>query len=206
VALSIFFADFSLTASPTLNTVTAGQSTSYKITVIPYNSFNYVVLLSCGTVVPQNTTCAWSPPGVTLNGTTPATATVTVTTTTQNALLGPPPRPGPMLWFLAKLRLRIGVLWAVALLLITAAILDRRRRRGIATHWLSLSLRISAIGAVLFVMTTGMSCNNSTYGPNITPANLGTPTGNYIINITGTLGNNNSVTRIASVNLSVGPG
>ena len=150
VALTIFFADFSLSASPTLNTVTAGQSASYTVTVTPYNSFNYVVLLSCAASLPQQVTCSWGPSAVTLSGTKTATA--------------------------------------------------------IGRGWLPLSLRLAGLGAVLCVITAGIGCNNYTYGPNITQSNTGTPTGNYTISIIGILGNNNSVSRTTTVNLSVGPG
>jgi hypothetical protein len=94
----------------------------------------------------------------------------------------------------------------VALSLIAAGILDRRRRPGIGAQWLSLSLRLAGLGAVLFVIAAGIGCNNTTYGPNITQSSTGTPTGTYTISIRGILGNNNSVSRGTTINLSVGPG
>ncbi|MCL5670588.1 MAG: SBBP repeat-containing protein, partial [Acidobacteria bacterium] len=74
VALTIFFADFSLSKtppSPPLRTITAGDSTTYTITVTPSNGFNQVVLLGCKNLpqgsdaTPQklDTTCTFSPPG-----------------------------------------------------------------------------------------------------------------------------------------------
>ena len=147
------------------------------------------------------------PSAVTLSGTKTATATVTLNTTTQKAHSGPPPpRAGPIVWLLSKARPNMGALWLVALSLIAAGMLDRQRRTRIGRGWLPLSLRLAGLGAVLCVITAGIGCNNYTYGPNITQSNTGTPTGNYTISIIGILGNNNSVSRTTTVNLSVGPG
>ncbi len=83
VTISIFFADFSLAATPSGTTVTAGNSAIYTITVTPTNGFNQTVLLSCGGV-PQDTYCYWTPPALTLagNGST-ASSTLTIQTTNQ---------------------------------------------------------------------------------------------------------------------------
>ena len=47
VSLTIFFADYSLAATPSGTTVTAGNNATYTITVTPTNGFNQTVLLSC---------------------------------------------------------------------------------------------------------------------------------------------------------------
>jgi hypothetical protein len=59
---------------------------------------------------------------------------------------------------------------------------------------------------MLAVVAFGFGCGSTTTGLKITPASSGTPSGNYTIVITGTLGNDNSVSRTTTVNLSVGSG
>jgi hypothetical protein len=204
VALTIFFTDFSLSVSPPLNTVTAGKSVSYTVTVTPYNKFNGVVLLSCANV-PQAATCTWSPSALQLNG-TPLTATLTVNTTTQQQTRSGPAPPGGMtLRPLSGTHLREWVLWLALLSFLAAVVLDRRRT-GMASSRVLTSLRVTGLSVVLGLVAAGLACNTNTFGPGITQQSTGTPTGTYSITITGALGNNNSVARTATLNLSVGPG
>jgi hypothetical protein len=49
-----------------------------------------------------------------------------------------------------------------------------------------------------------VSCNTYYVNP-IVPAATGTPFGVFTITVTGTLGNNHSVTHSTTMNLSVGP-
>lgn len=65
IALSVFFQDFSLSATPSGTTVTAGNRATYTITVTSINGFDQGVLLSCSTP-PVGTICYWNPPAVTL--------------------------------------------------------------------------------------------------------------------------------------------
>jgi hypothetical protein len=205
VALTIFFSDFELSASPTLRTISAGQSASYTITVTPSNGFDGVVLLSCSNL-PKDTDCSWSPSAVWLNGSI-ITATVTVETTSQESGSGLSPPPTPTL----RLGPRSGVaLWAawlaLALALLAANAACNRKRDGGGLARLQMSLRLAALGMMLAVVALGFGCGPTTTGLRITPASSGTPSGNYTIGIIGTLGNNNSVSRVTTVNLSVGSG
>jgi hypothetical protein len=205
VALTIFFSDFELDASPTSRTIRAGQSASYTITVTPSNGFDGVVLLSCSNL-PKDTDCSWSPSAVWLNGST-VTATLTVETTSQESGSGLSPPPTPTL----RLGPRSGVaLWAawlaLALALVAANAASSRKRDGGGLARLRMSLRLAALGMMLAVVAFGFGCGSTTTGLKITPASSGTPSGNYTIVITGTLGNDNSVSRTTTVNLSVGSG
>src|SRR5260370_36695321 len=90
-------ADFSLSSSPTTSTITAGQLTTYNLTVTPSSGFNQAVALNCSGFPPAST-CVITPM-VTPGGTTPATAIVTVQTTVRAAL--PPAAPvriNPIPW------------------------------------------------------------------------------------------------------------
>ena len=215
VALTIFFADFSLSQTPptpALATVTAGQSTTYTVTVTPSNGFNQVVLLGCsnlpqGTDATQqkpDTTCTFSPPGLTLNGTTAATATLTISTTAQtSSSLGPQaprgaPPPGRHVEF---------EWWALmaALCIFSAAsiVLIGRRIHGVGPLRLRAGFAVLIMAALLAAFVA--ACNNTYVGPTTTPVTTGTPSGTYTVNVIGTLGSNNSIKRTTSVNLSVQP-
>jgi hypothetical protein len=76
--------NFSLTASSSSGTVTAGQSVQTTLTLTPSNGFDQSVSLSCSGL-PQGAACGFSPASVTVNGTA-STSTLTITTTAQTAL------------------------------------------------------------------------------------------------------------------------
>jgi hypothetical protein len=84
--------DFTVTASPTSVTVTAGQSTATMITVTPLNEFNLAVTLACTSGLPSGATCVIAPATVTPAG-GPVSAMVTITTTAATASLGTGSRP-----------------------------------------------------------------------------------------------------------------
>lgn len=80
ISLSGTGADFSLSVSPTSNTVSGGGSASYTVTVTPTGGFSQAVSLACG-APPTGVSCSFSPGSVTPSGSTPATSTITVATT-----------------------------------------------------------------------------------------------------------------------------
>jgi hypothetical protein len=203
LSLSVFFSDFSISALPTVGQVTAGNSTSFTVTASPENGFNQVVLLSCSSGLPANSTCTWSPPGVDLNGVPSAASTLTIDTTSQisnsGALRFPrTPRP-PGGWPGSG---RLWVIWAGFVLLAAGMLAGYRnspskgRRQA---RWLL------AGAGVLLVTMSAVGCNDLYYRNNINPAPVGTPSGVFKITLTGTLGSNANVTRATTVNLSVGP-
>jgi len=59
---------------------------------------------------------------------------------------------------------------------------------------------------VLTVAALAIGCGYEYSSITINPAATGTPSGNYTIRVTGTLGNNDTVTRDTTVQLSVGGG
>ena len=193
VALAIFLADFSVSATPSGATVTAGNSVTYTMTVTPTNGFNQVVFLSCG-VLPAYATCTFAPPGLTLTGVGNLTSTLTVLTVAQSRLFPRRPKgdpPGFWGWPL--------VLMAITLLLALAAGL------GGVGPWLRPQFRLGLLLAAIILVAFGASCNNYVNPINITPVVTGTPSGNFTILITGTLGTNSKVTRATTINLTVAP-
>jgi hypothetical protein len=197
--LTVFLADYSVTATPSGTTVTAGNNATYTVTVTPTNGFDQVVLLSCGPI-PQDTTCYWNPPALTMAGTTgigtvTATSTLTITTTAQSGLLRlPPPRsvpPGWGRWILL-----------FALLTLLGAILTGFSRSG---SWVRPRLSLAVLLIGLLLVALGVGCENYVNPININPVVTGTPSGTVGIVLTGTLGNNSGVSHSTVVNLSVLP-
>jgi hypothetical protein len=207
VALTIFFADFSLSQTPptpALRTVTAGNSTTYTVTVTPTNGFNQVVLMGCANL-PKETTCSYSPPGLTLDGTNPTTAVVTVTTTaSQTSHLPPrPPDEAPPLGHLNSV-------WWFCLLAFfvfgaTSLVLGRHRVFGLGTVRLRASIAVLVLVLAASLSALATSCNNTYYGPRTTPVSTGTPANTYTITLVGTLGSDSTIKRATTVNLAVAP-
>ena len=193
VALAIFLADFSLSATPSGATVTAGNSITYTFTVTPTNGFNQVVFLSCG-VLPANTTCTFAPPALALTGVGNLTSTLTLETTAQSGLFPWRPEGGPPGFWEWPL-----VLMAITFLLALAAGL------GGVGPWLRPQIRLGLLLAAIILVAFGASCNNYVNPINITPVVSGTPSGNYTITVTGTLADNSKVTRTTTINLTVAP-
>lgn len=197
---SIKFQDFSLSASPSLNTVTAGQSATYTVTLTPVNGFNQAVSLSCSSGLPAAASCSFSPQSVTLNGISPMTASLTVTTTAHSKGLiapvrgrrnSPPQHPG------SELTLEL-LLVAVLLSLIPVVWL-----RGPKRAWM-------ALGALLLLALMLAGCNLGYYGfTGSNPAPTGSPSGVYTITISGSFipsqssSGQTGTSRSTSVNLAV---
>lgn len=72
--------DYTVSVSPTSQTIAAGQTATYTLSLAPANGFNQTVNWSCAGA-PTGATCSVSPSMVTLDGTHAAMATVTLTTT-----------------------------------------------------------------------------------------------------------------------------
>jgi hypothetical protein len=122
-------AAFTLSATPPIEQIAPGQSTSYIITATPSNMFNQTITFSCNKP-PPGVTCTFLPAMLTLDGTDPATTTVTVATTASVPMhlpFGIPPLPlaGLAISSLAGLvfLLRRRPIWlaAAAMLLLIAA-------------------------------------------------------------------------------------
>jgi len=196
IALSIFFADYSLSATPSGTTVTAGNNATYTVTATPTNGFSQTVLLSCRGI-PPGATCYWNPPALIPSGLTGSTVsgTLTITIEAESRLIPPLRLPG--------IPLGIGrwVVFLGLMTLLTALALGlrwiqpTRHRRKVLVFLL----------AAMALVALGVSCENYVNPINITPHVNGTPSGTYAITVTGTLGTGTGVTRTTTVNLSVLP-
>jgi hypothetical protein len=212
--LTIYLEDFSVSATPAINTVTSGATTIYTVTVSPINGFSQPVVLSCpSSLLPQGVSCIFNPPEVTPNGGA-VTSQLEVSTTAQStSTSGLFPRglprlpPGPMMML---------VLWGTSNLLMLIALLLRRKmgRRGTGRHKGLIYAQV-ALATLVLATAFWMSCDTSIYTNVIQPSTVnGTPTGNYHITIagafTGTTSDINGiqgattvVTHATTVNLTV---
>jgi len=198
VALTVFLEDFSVTVTPVLANVVAGQSVTYTITVTPINGFNQVVQLGVSGM-PQATTATLSPPAVTVPGTAPVTALATLTTTVQTTRLWWPFSNG-------RVHPRSPVFGILPWVLSLAALL------GVlvvsATGWMPTRKRAAAaacLAMLLFFAALQISCNNYPTQSPVTQAITGTPYGTFTLTVSGQLGINHSVLHTTTMNLSVGP-
>jgi HYDIN/CFA65/VesB-like, Ig-like domain/Beta-propeller repeat/Cep192 domain 4 len=214
VALTVFFADFTLSKTapvPPIRIVAAGSSTTYTVTINPVNGFNQVVLLGCrnlpqgtdSTAQKPDTTCTYSPPGITMDGVHPATSTLTISTTasTSTGLLPPPPGGTPPSghWKFAWWVL-LAALWMAS-----AASMVVVGRRLLGAGPVRLRASVAALILAMSLSALATACNQTYYGPQTTPVSTGTPAGTYTVTIVGTLGSDNSIQRTTTVNLAVSP-
>ena len=75
-SVQVSVGDFSITASPTSQTISSGHKAVYTITVTPIGGLTGSVTLSCSGN-PKNSQCSISPSVVTLGGTAKSTVTIT---------------------------------------------------------------------------------------------------------------------------------
>ena len=175
--------NFSLAASPTSATVSAGQSASFALTITPINGFSQQITLSCsGTPAASNCFASQNP--LTPSSTAPTTVMVTVSTGLRT--LAPPAsrlKVDPM----GALK-RIGLPW-LAWLIVLLALATVGIRRGQRRTKTVLGL---AFGLALLLTSCG--------GGNLANTPPGTPAGTYQITVAATSG---SITHTTTLTLNV---
>jgi Cep192 domain 4/Beta-propeller repeat/HYDIN/CFA65/VesB-like, Ig-like domain len=187
VDLRLLFGDYSLSASPSLNTIVAGSAATYTLSLSPINGFNKQVQLACGNGMPPGATCSFSNSSVTPNG-SPATVTLTIQTT-KNSSVPPPGVPPDM----------IPHLMVTLLVLVLAGLLVLRRSRYrfpkiVGRRW--LQIQVGTICLLILCEVFLGSCRSN-------PSATGSTTGVYIITINGTLGSNSAVVRSTNIDLAI---
>ncbi len=172
--------DFSLSSPTGTQTVNAGLSASYTITVSAVNgTFSNAVTLLCSAGVPLHASCRFNPTSVTPNATS-ANSTLTIATAARSAVPvvpgGQMPLPAPWVVLLALL------LGAAAL----AALATRRRRWAVALP----------LGALLFLLAfQTVGCGGGGGGSSAPPSG-GTAAGTYMVTVSGTSGTNTHTTTV----------
>jgi hypothetical protein len=159
--------DFSMSASPTVATIKAGQSASFTITIDPANGLSSVINFAC-TGLPAASTCTFSPASLALNGTITSTTLTITTTAAQSAVVHAAQlRPGIFAWSTASFGV-LGLLWIAG----GVAAGKKSRRR-----WLLLPI------LVLPLLSTSCGGGNP---PPLPPTNSGTPAGTSTVTVTAT--------------------
>ncbi|HEV2493118.1 MAG TPA: SBBP repeat-containing protein [Terriglobia bacterium] len=208
--LSVYFQDFTVTATPTLGMVVAGNSVAYSISVGSVYGFSQAVALSCaspgGAPLPPHVTCAFAPASVTPSGSAAGISTVTVGTAKNTTASAPGSRRQPPPGGIPPSAIRwILLAWMLAILAVGVGWAARGRRRTSGTAPSRGLATAAFLAATLLVVALWSSCNNYGVGPFNGPgAGPGTPSGNYHLTFTGTVGTGTTaVTRSVTVNLSV---
>jgi len=147
VDVTVQFADFSLAVSPTFATITAGDSTTFTLTLTPSNGFTGSASFSC-VGQPQATTCSFDPATVDVNSADPVTTQVTVKTTVRVTSITPPRPPGPPPpWLL------VCVVSGIFASLVLVARRRSRARLFLAATLLALTLFLASCGQDYFTFT-----------------------------------------------------
>ncbi len=156
----------SLTAIPA---VPAGKAANFAISVVSPNGFTQPVALNC--IAPATITCSIAPSVVTPSASPSPSALVTVSTSLRTIA---PPSSGFRIDPISLLRNfgRTWVIWLVALFMVLAASIVRRRPMS------------AAFGLAVVLLLASAACSKG--GTAGVPA--GTPAGSYQITVTGTSG------------------
>jgi hypothetical protein len=178
--------DFLMSSSTTSQTVAAGQTATYPLTLAPLGGLNQTVSLTCSGA-PSLSTCAVTPGSVALNGTASAPATVTVSTTAGS--LAPPfgKVSPPSITGLGRL------FWLYALLGLASvgALAGAGKRRA-----------AFLLGACLLVAMFWSACGG---GAQVVHT-LGTPAGTYTLDVTATVtsaATSSTLTHVLKLTLTV---
>ena len=194
VTINILEGDFSISASPPLVPIRAGDMANYAITVSPSNGLNQAIALSCSWVSPGQplgSNCAINPSTVTPDGSNTPITTITATVTTTAHTMGAPGPKAGWRWplFSRPVTPPAALLW---LGLIALSLGAAGYRLGVRRAWLGVSFLI------LWVALWAACGGGATTQP-------GTQYGNYALAFTGTLGSGSTaITHSVRVNLSIG--
>src|SRR5207302_4356270 len=153
--------DYSVSATPSTTTITAGQQASFTVSAAPLNGSKQTVTWDC-MGAPQAATCTVSPSSVVLNGSSAATATVTLTTTARTAAT---PRLLPRTVPPMQLRVMPVTWFALTVIVLMVCSLGRvpRQRVGLAT-----------LAGLLTVSLCAYSCSYTNNPPGSGSATLST--------------------------------
>ena len=170
-------ADFSASASPSTQSVTPGQGTSYTLTLTPSNGFSQSISVSCSGA-PTGAACTPASASVTPSGSGASTDQVNVTTSAPSTAVLKSASSAP--WQLAAL-LGLSIFGAAA---------GRVRRR----FWGTISVLVVLVGGLALAAATGCGGGGGTKTPT-----GGTPAGSYALTLTATSGSTTHTTTITLV-------
>lgn len=172
-----FGAGFSVNATPSAQTVSAGGSATYSLAVAGVQGFSNSVALSCSAPAAQGVTCALASTSVTPGN----SVNLTVSTTAPSTVLGLPQRRTP------RTALATWILFA-ALVVAGITPLELRSKKRKLTSLLACAV---LAGLILIQFGCGGSTNDGG-GQQVG----GTPAGTYTVNITATSGSVSTSTPV----------
>jgi hypothetical protein len=191
--LNLLFEDFTLSATPSTDTVQAGAAAGYTIIVNPLNTFDNQIQLACYSGLPPAATCTFGNATPTPNGSTPTSVSLSISTAKYipPAAAHTPPRFPP-----GRLPPLIFGLLSLAGLASLALGNRRRARNGwLGSGW--MVVRLATLSMILALNLALVACRSDTL------VQSGTVTGGYTITISGTLISNTVVVRYTTVALAV---
>lgn len=172
--------DFSVGVSPATNTVPAGASATYQVTVNPSAAagFPNSVSIACPGTLPSGVTCTFSTNPVTPNATS-VSSTLTIATTARPVTTGA--NAGRELWYAALIPVS-------GLAFLGFGMGSARKKKATMGLLFLVALCLSGLQ---------MACGSDNKTP---PSSTGTPAGSYPLTLTGTSG---SVSHTAKITLVV---
>jgi len=179
--------DFSISATPSSSSVTAGASTSYTVTLSPGGGFSGTLQITCSGA-PSKASCTPSQDSVTLSGSTPSKVIVTVTTTAASSTT--------LQWPISKAQNQSGSIFIAIALSLLALVFVRvftvKRR----------AMTLAAAAACLLICAScgGGGSSGGGGGGGGGSSNPGTPSGSYTLTVTAT---STSSTHSTTVTLNV---
>jgi len=185
--------DYTLKSNPTTQTVTAGSSAKYTITLTPSTGYDGAVTFACPSSLPSGVSCSFSPNPATPTSNPAYTSVLTITTTAPSAAMIVPADVNAIhgnLNLLASLS-TIGLMGLV----LTG---DWKKRR--------FSGRIVILAVIALVMVLAWAgCGGGSSSSTTPPPSGGTPAGSYPLTLTatGTPGTNGGNTSQHTLNITL---
>jgi len=168
VATAAFSAtSFSLSISPSSQTLVAGQTATYAVLISPIVTFGNNVALSCTGAIPVGASCGFNPSTLTFNGPGAQASTLSLTTTE---------RP-PVTISSTKWRGLSYAFWVMAPGIAWMGLGSKKRGRGRVLGWLALA-------TVFLFFALQPACSRAKQVIQVT----GTPAGSYPLQVTATSG------------------
>jgi len=165
--LSMAKANYAVTADSNAQTVTAGGTANFALTIAPSKNYNGTITFSCSGL-PDKSSCTFSPTSLVMDGHTPMTVQWSIATTATTTTI-------------AKLRRMTSILLATSLsgmglfgMLVIGSLPKRRRVQGIILVFLIAVIMVALVG-----------CGGTSNTPR-TITNPGTPAGTYTVTLTAT--------------------
>jgi hypothetical protein len=166
--------DFSISATSSSATISAGQTATYKRSIAPESGFNQPLSFTCAGAPPL-ATCTVAPASVTPGGSTASTVTATVTTTAKSmSPLGPTSTFNP---FAGRPPWLPWLVWLLAFATLVGLLAARGRQA-----W---SRRALLVGIGLLALSWA-ACGGGGGGGSGKIGSPGTPLGTYPLTVTGT--------------------